>query len=198
MMGFLCATKVNIYCMKWKLWLLDFDKGFPYNKQRKDEFSRDCEERMKNFCHSKRGKSMISKNLLNLRKKHKMTQEDVAEKLGVSRQAVAKWENGDTTPDIGNCVALAKLYKVSVDELVNDTADLHKRSLENQKKHLFGVVSMGDKGQIVIPKKAREVFHLEAGDKLVVLGDEDQGIALVKANEILDNLRNFQREIERS
>ena len=48
-------------------------------------------------------------------------------------------------------------------------------------KHLFGLVTIGDKGQIVIPIRARKVFHLQPGDQLVVLGDESQGMALVKA-----------------
>ena len=58
-------------------------------------------------------------------------------------------------------------------------------------KHIFGVVTIGDKGQIVIPKKARDVFRLSAGDQLLVLGDEKQGIALVKT----DALYTFATEI---
>lgn len=49
-------------------------------------------------------------------------------------------------------------------------------------KHIFGVVNVGDKGQIVIPKRARDIFGLKPGDQLLVLGDESQGIALVKAS----------------
>lgn len=47
-------------------------------------------------------------------------------------------------------------------------------------KYIFGVVKMGDKGQIVIPKEAREVFGIEAGDSLLVLGDRTKGLAIVK------------------
>lgn len=47
-------------------------------------------------------------------------------------------------------------------------------------KHMFGVVKVGERGQIVIPKKAREIFHIQPGDGLLVLGDEAQGLALVK------------------
>lgn len=50
----------------------------------------------------------------------------------------------------------------------------------NQEKQIFGVVRIGDKGQIVIPKEAREVFGLYPGDSLLVLGDITKGIALVK------------------
>ena len=51
-------------------------------------------------------------------------------------------------------------------------------------KHLFGMVRIGEKGQIVIPKKARDIFDLHPGDQLLVLGDEQQGIALVKASQL--------------
>ena len=51
-------------------------------------------------------------------------------------------------------------------------------------KHVFGTVKIGDKGQIVIPKEARQVFGLSPGDSLLVLGDEQQGIALVKASQL--------------
>lgn len=50
-------------------------------------------------------------------------------------------------------------------------------------KHIFGVVKVGERGQIVIPKRAREIFHIRPGDELLVLGDEAQGLAMAK-NEV--------------
>lgn len=47
-------------------------------------------------------------------------------------------------------------------------------------KHIFGTVKIGEKGQIVIPKEARDIFHMQPGDSLVVLGDEATGLALIK------------------
>jgi AbrB family looped-hinge helix DNA binding protein len=52
-------------------------------------------------------------------------------------------------------------------------------------KHIFGTVRVGEKGQIVIPKEAREIFHIEPGDSLVVLGDEATGIAIMKHDAFL-------------
>ena len=49
-------------------------------------------------------------------------------------------------------------------------------------KHIFGTVRVGERGQIVIPKEARELFDIRPGDTLLVLGDEEQGIAVVKAD----------------
>lgn len=48
-------------------------------------------------------------------------------------------------------------------------------------KHLFGAVKVGEKGQIVIPKDAREIFHIQPGDSLIVLGDEKRGLAILPA-----------------
>lgn len=79
---------------------------------------------------------MINTNLKYLWKKFKYTQEDIANKIGVSRQAVAKWENGETLPDINNCLALSKLYGVTLDDLVNYDMDCtRKGSIIN--KNLF-------------------------------------------------------------
>ncbi len=49
-------------------------------------------------------------------------------------------------------------------------------------KHIFGTVKIGDKGQIIIPKAARDIFGLKPGDQLILLGDEAQGLALVKTD----------------
>lgn len=134
---------------------------------------------------------MINMNLKKLRNLHRYTQEDVAEKIGVSRQAVAKWENGETVPDINNCIALTKLYEVTLDDLINFREEKGGIGIGPKGKHLFGLVRVGERGQIVIPKKARELFKIRPGDSLLVLGDEEQGIAIVKSEGFLQ----FAQEI---
>ncbi|MGN1084423.1 MAG: helix-turn-helix transcriptional regulator, partial [Lachnospiraceae bacterium] len=64
--------------------------------------------------------SMEFSRLKMFRKQNGYTQEEIAEKLGVSRQAVAKWERGETLPDIENCIKLADLYETTVDMLVRN------------------------------------------------------------------------------
>ncbi len=130
---------------------------------------------------------MICTNLKILRIKGRFTQEEVAFKIGVSRQSVAKWENGETLPDINNCVALAELYDVSLDDLVNYSGENENIGIQPKGKHIFGVVKVGERGQVVIPKKAREIFKIFPGDSLLVLGDEAQGIAIMK----YDRFRHF-------
>lgn len=139
---------------------------------------------------------MISHNLRSLRKLHKLTLEELAEKIGVSRQAIAKWEAGATTPDIAHCRALAELYQVSIDDLVNHSEKREHLPIPPKGKHIFGVVTLGEKGQIVIPKKAREIFGLQPGDQIVVLGDEAQGIALARADIMLHFYETLKEEYE--
>ena len=61
-------------------------------------------------------------------------------------------------------------------------------------KHIFGMVRVGEKGQIVIPAKARKIFDIKPGDNLVVLGDEGQGIALLKEENLLQMLSMARSE----
>lgn len=56
--------------------------------------------------------------LIELRRSRALSQEDLAGKIGVSRQAVSKWERAESAPDIGNLMALSELYEISLDELV--------------------------------------------------------------------------------
>lgn len=53
-------------------------------------------------------------------------------------------------------------------------------------KHIFGVVKVGERGQVVIPKRAREIFDIHPGDELLVLGDEAQGLAMAKNEKFLN------------
>lgn len=61
----------------------------------------------------------MAMRLIELRRKHGLSQEALAEKLGVSRQAVSKWERVESAPDTDNLIALAKLYGITIDELLN-------------------------------------------------------------------------------
>lgn len=62
---------------------------------------------------------LTANRLMELRKKHGYSQETLANALGISRQAVSKWERAEASPDTGNLIALAKLYEMSLDELLN-------------------------------------------------------------------------------
>lgn len=131
---------------------------------------------------------MIDANIKYLRKKAELSQEELAEKLNVSRQSVAKWENGDSLPDIIKCRELAMIFGTTIDNLINysfeDEDIIDKEDIDG--KYVFGIVKVGERGQIVIPKKAREVFNIKTGNRLIVLGDTKQGgIALAKFKDLI-------------
>lgn len=144
-------------------------------------------------------KNKIAQNLMVLRQIHQLSQEEVAGRIGVSRQAVAKWETGQSVPDILNCDALAKLYDVELDDLLHYDQEQTGKSIPPKGKHLFGTVRVGERGQMVLPKQAREVFGIKPGDRLVVLGDENPehpGIALMKEEFFLGIARLFQTALD--
>ena len=137
---------------------------------------------------------MFKDNLVKMRKFRNMTQEDVADKVGVTRQSVAKWESGETIPDLEKCKALAELFEVTIDDLANyEQTENMGFGVPPKGKHIFGMVKVGDKGQIVIPAKARKIFDINPGDNLIVLGDEGQGLAIIKEKGLLDLLHNSRR-----
>lgn len=122
----------------------------------------------------------IAENILATRMCAHMTQEQLAEVVGVSRQTVAKWESGETSPDLEHAAALAEALGTTLDALVSFDGGGLGIGAPPRGKHLFGNVKVGERGQIVIPKEARGLFDIKPGDKLVVLGDEGQGLALIK------------------
>lgn len=143
----------------------------------------------------KKMKNNIARNLSMLRQVNRYSQEEVAEQIGVSRQAVAKWETGETIPDILNCDALARLYDVELDDLIHHDPDKTNISIAPKGKHLFGTVRVGERGQIVLPKQARDLFKIKSGDLLVVLGDESlehPGLALMKEEFFLEITQIFK------
>lgn len=82
----------------------------------------------------------IGNKILQLRKRSGMSQEQLAEKMGVARQTISKWELGETYPDISQAKKLSSIFKVSLDELVdNDTKEIVEEKLSNIEK-LAGMI----------------------------------------------------------
>ena len=129
---------------------------------------------------------MIGMNIKHLRKKHGFFYVVIAEQLGVTRQTVAKWEANETLPDIMSCFELSKIFSVTMEMLM--FTDFTNSGTENPDekdgKYIFGISKVGERGQIVIPKKARSVFEIETGDRLLILGDKAKGMAIVKLGSI--------------
>ena len=82
----------------------------------------------------------FGKQIYELRKKANLSQEQLAEKVGVSRQTISKWELGETAPDIKQAQVLSQVFSVSLDELTgNDTKEVIYKKVSNTEK-LAGLI----------------------------------------------------------
>lgn len=137
---------------------------------------------------------MLRDNLIMLRNIHGFSQEEIADRIGISRQAYAKWESGKTVPDIEKCRLLAEVYDVTIDSLVKTEEVDGKAVFPAPKgKNIWGTVTINERGQIVIPKAARDHFQLKEGDRLVLLSADDEGFALVPAGIFEEHMAQVTR-----
>ena len=91
----------------------------------------------------------IGNKIMELRKKNGLSQEELAEKIGVARQTISKWELGETTPDLKQSKELSRIFKVSLDELVsNDIKDILIEKTSNTEK-LAGLILKLNKFAII-------------------------------------------------
>lgn len=135
---------------------------------------------------------MLKENLVMLRGINGYSQEEIAEKINISRQAYAKWESGATIPDIEKCSKLAQIYGVTVDSLIKtESAEgIGIIPPAPKGKNIWGSVTINDRGQLVVPKGARDKFGLFGGKRLIVLSD-DEGIVLMPAEKFEENVRKI-------
>ena len=126
--------------------------------------------------------AVIASNIRFLRKQENLSQEEFAERFGVSRQSVAKWESGESVPELMKCREIAEYYDISIDTLVSVSLvepDMYEKTTDG--KYIFGMVKVADGGRVTIPEYALEVFDIHDGDRLMVMGDTAKGgIALAK------------------
>lgn len=123
---------------------------------------------------------MLGTNIADLRKRNSLTQEELAEKLAVSRQTLAKWERCESDPDIQSVIRLSELFQVSLDDLVHyDKRENLGMEIPPKGRHFFGSAPVGERGEVVLPEKARQMFGLAPGDEVLLFGDEERGLALV-------------------
>ena len=82
----------------------------------------------------------LGEKIVSLRKKNNLSQEELAEKVGVTRQTISKWELEETTPDINQAKKLSKLFNISLDELTNnDISNILVEKVSNTEK-LAGII----------------------------------------------------------
>ncbi len=110
--------------------------------------------------------------LYELRKKHNLSQEELAEKLGVSRQAVSKWERSEASPDTDNLIALAKIYDLSLDELIYG----EKKDNKSEAKGKTEEASFTEN----FPNDEENYIHIDDGEDKVKISNK--GIVVEEKN----------------
>lgn len=129
----------------------------------------------------------FAEKLKNIRKKVGMSQEKLAEKLGVSRQAITKWETDAGTPDITNIMAISTLFGISMDELLSD-----EKPVANQTDFLYESVTEYD---IDCPK--RYDMKLGGAKRVAVRGYDGEKIRVRLASNTLSTLQSdFKLKID--
>lgn len=137
----------------------------------------------------------LGNSLFHARKKSGLSQEAVAERLGVSRQTISKWETDETTPDIRQSKMMAKLYKITLDELIDFDPDIQElqeaidRTPDSVADKIDWTSAWGKKypillqyqSQVNIPNYAvrisamldelRKEYHYDEQDAMLVLKD---------------------------
>jgi len=110
----------------------------------------------------------IANRLFELRKKNSLSQEELAERIGVSRQAVSKWERAESSPDTDNLIQLAQLYEMSLDELLFTTEPVGK----NAETKSVDRATVSRDGIHVVEKDGTEV-HIDRKGIRVNVKDEE-------------------------
>ena len=126
-------------------------------------------------------KFMISMRIRKLRKQAKLSQEMMAEKIGVSRQAITKWETGLGVPDIENLVAIADLFKLSLDELMG--RDIEHETLA--KDYLYESVTEYD----IDGKKDFDISFMGA-NKLKLYAYEGEKVKVILLSDTISDIQN--------
>ncbi|MEE0675702.1 MAG: helix-turn-helix transcriptional regulator [Ruminococcus sp.] len=132
----------------------------------------------------------MNNRLRQLRLKSKMTQEELAEKMNVSRQTVAKWEAGDSIPDIAKCSVLASIFNLYLDDIADMFIDRDdERSMHPKNQYFLGISKIENR-TVVLPENAMKMYGFKEGDVLLILGNSSQGISLASKNNLSDYEEN--------
>ena len=94
-------------------------------------------------------KENIANNIAELRKLNKMTQQDLAEKLNYTDKAISKWERGESTPDVESLSAIAKMFNLTVDDLLNESID-KEQTIRREKTKLSKSISKISLGVLTV------------------------------------------------
>ncbi|MGN1127279.1 MAG: helix-turn-helix transcriptional regulator, partial [Ruminococcus sp.] len=129
----------------------------------------------------------FAEKLKTIRKQAGMSQEKLAEKIGVSRQAITKWEGGTGIPDIENIMAISSIFNISIDELFSN-----EKSIKRQKDFLYESITEYD-----IEQAKRYDMKLGGANALVLSGYDGEKIRVRLASNTISTLqKDFKVNID--
>ena len=122
----------------------------------------------------------IANRLLELRKKNGLSQDELAAKLGISRQSVSKWERAEASPDTDNLICLAKIYGVSLDDLLSTDQEVEEiaNEMHEEEKPVDSITLTDDEGQTVKITGGKMEFVKDSDD-------EEKSIPLIITDTII-------------
>ena len=136
---------------------------------------------------------ILAEKLYVLRKQSGISQEELADKLGVSRQAVSKWERGEAMPDTENLIAISKLYKTSLDELIGNDFTKADTSAENKSANAdCSSIAEDEENKTTSNASSDGDVHVEIGNGRIVVDvkarddDEDEDLDDDDEDELYD------------
>lgn len=138
---------------------------------------------------------MLGERLVALRKLNRYSLNEIAKKLGITRQTIAKWENNETLPDILKARELAQIYKIPLDELINFEEQNKEPASTEKDRYIFETVTVNLNGEITLPKDALEVFQIKAGDEFLLLGDIERGFELLYTDFFWKSIQKNEEEL---
>lgn len=112
----------------------------------------------------------IANRLVHMRKAKGLSQEALAEQLGISRQAVSKWERAESSPDTSNLITLAKLYNVSLDELLNTDQDEFESGESINEEDSFASTTLDEDDRHDYVNIGMKGIHVKDGEDEVHIG----------------------------
>lgn len=144
----------------------------------------------------------VSKKLIKLRQLHRWTQDELAVKLNISRQAISKWETGNSLPNVDILISLSKLYKISINEIIepgecNQIDDFEELQTVDSKKLKESLVNI-DMKQIVIASigaSPSTVHFIEEVFPEINFAKERENIGRIRIEEVGEAEEEIVRKI---
>lgn len=139
----------------------------------------------------------LEQKLINLRKQNSLSQEELAEKINVTRQTISKWELGQSKPDMDKMLELSKLFNVGIEELTNDNVDIGKakgnvKPKKKERKYILYIL-------IVVLIAASATLLIRIGQARQESQEKQEGFfnnIFQNANDIInntiDNIKDFE------